>query len=48
MTSSSDNLTQLLLAWSKGDENALEKLTPMIYRELHRLARSYMVCVRQL
>jgi len=38
-----NNVTQLLLAWSRGDENALEKLTPLIYRELHRLARSYMV-----
>ena len=37
------NVTQLLLDWSKGDEVALEKLTPLVYEELHRLARSYMV-----
>jgi len=37
-----DNVTQLLLAWSKGDEGALESLTPIIYQELYRLARSYM------
>jgi RNA polymerase sigma-70 factor, ECF subfamily len=43
MSSTSHNVTQLLLAWSKGDENALDKLTPLIYQELHRLARSYMV-----
>lgn len=35
-------VTHLLLAWSDGDESALEKLTPVVYRELHRLARSYM------
>jgi RNA polymerase sigma-70 factor, ECF subfamily len=35
-------VTQLLMAWSDGDESALEKLTPVVYRELHRLARSYM------
>ena len=35
-------VTQLLLAWSDGDEAALETLTPLVYRELHRLARSYM------
>jgi len=39
----SDDITQLLLAWSKGDERVLEKLTPLIYQELHRLARSYML-----
>src|SRR5215813_4215404 len=43
MTATSDNVTQLLLDWSKGDEGALEKLTPLIYQDLHRLARSYMV-----
>jgi len=35
-------LTQLLRAWSEGDEQALEKLVPMVYAELHRLARHYM------
>src|SRR6266481_5458985 len=32
----------LLRAWSDGDRNALDKLTPIVYDELHRLARSYM------
>ena len=35
-------VTQLLLAWSSGDESALERLTPLVYRELHRLAAVYM------
>jgi len=34
--------SQLLIAWSQGDEAALEQLTPLIYDELHRLARRYM------
>jgi RNA polymerase sigma-70 factor (ECF subfamily) len=36
------HLTHLLLAWSDGDESALEKLTPIVYQELHRLAHRYM------
>ena len=32
----------LLRAWSDGDRNALDKLTPIVYDELHRLAGSYM------
>src|SRR5262245_46229786 len=39
---SGDDITQLLRAWSDGDEGALEKLTPCIYAELYRLARTYM------
>jgi RNA polymerase sigma-70 factor, ECF subfamily len=35
-------VSQLLLAWSEGDGSALDKLTPMVYDELHRLARRYM------
>jgi hypothetical protein len=35
-------ITQLLPAWSAGDEDALEKLTPLVYRELHRAAKRYM------
>lgn len=40
---STPQVTKLLLAWSAGDQEALEKLTPLVYRELHRLARRYMV-----
>ena len=32
----------LLRAWTDGDQNALEKLTPIVYAELHRLAQRYM------
>jgi RNA polymerase sigma factor (TIGR02999 family) len=35
-------ITALLRAWTAGDEQALEKLTPLVYRELHRRARRYM------
>jgi RNA polymerase sigma factor (TIGR02999 family) len=36
------DITQLLQAWSQGEGSALEKLTPLVYRELHRLAHRYM------
>jgi RNA polymerase sigma-70 factor (ECF subfamily) len=42
MESSGPQLTQLLRAWSEGDQGALEQLMPMVYEELHRLARRYM------
>ncbi len=32
-------ITELLQAWRQGDEHALEKLTPRVYRELHRAAK---------
>ena len=35
-------VTGLLQAWSAGDEQALQKLMPLVYRELHRSARRYM------
>ncbi len=38
----SHDVTQLLVAWSNGDQAALESLLPLIYDELHRLARHYM------
>jgi RNA polymerase sigma factor (TIGR02999 family) len=38
----SHEVTGLLRAWSAGDEEALRKLTPLVYRELHRAARHYM------
>src|SRR5215470_4635615 len=40
--SSSQEITRLLQGWSDGDEQALEKLTPLLYRELHRMAHRYM------
>ncbi len=36
------NVTQLLAAWSGGDQAALEALTPLVHQELHRLAVRYM------
>lgn len=38
----SHEVTGLLQAWSAGDEEALQELTPLVYRELHRAARRYM------
>jgi len=35
-------ITALLRAWRQGDEQALEKLTPQVYRELHRAAQRCM------
>ena len=32
-------MTSLLTAWGKGDPNALNKLMPLVYAELHRIAR---------
>jgi RNA polymerase sigma factor (TIGR02999 family) len=42
MASSGPQITQLLQAWSEGDEGALELLMPIVYEELHRLAQRYM------
>jgi len=42
MTPSLDEVTQLLLDWSNGNEAALERLTPLVYEELHRLAHRHM------
>jgi len=39
---SAHDVTQLLLAWSAGDPQALEKLTPLVYKDLHRAARRHM------
>src|SRR5215467_3867517 len=40
--STRQEVTQLLGAWSGGDERALEKLIPLVQPELHRLAHYYM------
>ena len=37
-----EDISTLLRAWSDGDQSALERLTPIVYDELHRLARRYM------
>jgi RNA polymerase sigma factor (TIGR02999 family) len=41
--STHDDITQLLHSWSEGNHDALERLTPLVYRALHRLAVHYMV-----
>ena len=38
---SSDDVTELLAAWSNGDREALDKLLPLVERELHQLAHRY-------
>jgi len=42
MPSSENEVRQLLRAWSQGDEGALERLMPLVYEELHRLAQRFM------
>src|SRR5579862_9654459 len=42
MAESPQEVTQLLQAWSGGEQGALDKLAPVVYRELHRLAQRYM------
>ena len=37
-----NDITALLLDWNEGDEKALEKLTPLVYAELRRIAGRYM------
>ena len=39
---SSHDVTRLLKSWSTGDEEALAKLTPLVYRQLREIARRYM------
>jgi RNA polymerase sigma factor (TIGR02999 family) len=39
---SAHEITQLLRSWSQGEEGAMEKLVPLVYTELHRLAQRYM------
>ena len=39
---SPQEVSQLLIQWSNGDKSALNKLTPLIYDELRRLAHHYM------
>jgi RNA polymerase sigma-70 factor, ECF subfamily len=42
MTPSSQKITQWLVAWSNGDQTALDQLIPLVHEELQRLARRYM------
>src|SRR5438105_14290639 len=42
MTPSSQEVTQLLKDWGAGDQASLDKLLPLVYEELRRLAHQYM------
>ncbi|HKQ79529.1 MAG TPA: sigma-70 family RNA polymerase sigma factor [Blastocatellia bacterium] len=42
MTSESQEVSKLLRAWSEGDQNALDRLMPLVYDELRRMARRHM------
>jgi RNA polymerase sigma factor (TIGR02999 family) len=42
-----ESVTQLLFDWSQGDQKALEKLMPLVYSELRRLAENYLRRERQ-
>ena len=37
-----NEITQLLLRWSRGDQSALDQLMPVVYEELYKLAHSYL------
>ncbi len=41
MAASQHEVTELLRKWRSGDKEALDKLTPLVYDELHRLAHQY-------
>ena len=40
--SAADQVTRLLLAWTNGEETALERLMPLLYEELRAMAESYL------
>jgi len=42
MALSQQEVTRLLIDWRGGDKAALDKLMPLVYDELHRLARRYL------
>ena len=42
MTPSPKSITQLLIEWREGDETALDRLIPLVYDELRRLAHHYL------
>ena len=42
ITNSTQDVTGLLIDWSNGDQEALNKLMPLVYDELHRLAKRYL------
>jgi RNA polymerase sigma factor (TIGR02999 family) len=47
MTSEAEGITQLLVAWNKGEDTAFAELIPLVYPELRKMARRYMVRERE-
>jgi RNA polymerase sigma factor (TIGR02999 family) len=45
--SDSQDISMLLKAWGNGDQAALDRLTPLVYAELHRMARRHMRTERE-
>ena len=45
MEASSQEVTLLLESWRNGDADALDKLIPLVYDELHRIARQQKGCL---
>ena len=43
IASCTHEITELLQAWNRGEDQALEKLTPLVYEELYRAAKRYML-----
>ena len=41
MTIKADDLTGLLIEWGQGDKTALDRLTPLVYDEIRRIAHRY-------
>ncbi|HKR59803.1 MAG TPA: sigma-70 family RNA polymerase sigma factor [Pyrinomonadaceae bacterium] len=41
MSQAPEDVTSLLIQWSDGDRSALDRLMPVVYDELHRIARRY-------
>ena len=41
MTVNADDLTELLIEWGQGDKAALDRLTPLVYDEIRRIAHRY-------
>jgi len=42
MSAAPQLVTKLLIQWSNGDQGALDQLMPVVYAELHRMAKRYM------
>ncbi len=47
MSTAQDDITTLLVRWGRGDQEALDALTPLVYQELRRLANGYLRRERQ-